>query len=152
MPKVFCDIDKIRDRTLQTVKTSWRGAEWGVFEWEGLEEVKSDNKEGMMGGNDAGEGILAARYFPAVGKDKRGQSEVEYVVLDRFAESTPKPNVQRIFKAKNARISIEAGDSSSLPTLHYITSRLAEIPVYEIVEARIIEGTGVADLSHVVRL
>jgi hypothetical protein len=150
MPKLVCAVDKIRGRSSQIVKTSWRGAEWGIFEWENLAEVPIESKEGMMGGSNAGEGILAARYFPAVGRDKKGQADADYVIIDRFAEATPKPRIERIFKAKNARITFDAGDEQRLPTLHYITSRLAEIPVYEVVDARIIEGTGVADLSHAV--
>ncbi len=53
-------------------------------------------------------------------------------------------------KAKNASITFDAGDEHRLPSLRCITSKLAEIPVYEVVDARIIEGTGVADLSHAV--
>jgi hypothetical protein len=152
MPKVFCNIEKTRGRSSQIVKTSWRGAEWGTFEWGGLEEVTGDSEEGMMGGSDAGEGILAQRYFPAVGKEKKGQSEVDYAIMDRFAEATPRPVLTRRWKAKNASIEIKAGNWKILPTLHHITSRLAEIPIYEVVEARIVEGTGVADLNHVVRV
>ena len=149
MPKVFSEIDRIKGKTSQIVTTSWRSAEWGCFEWQGLEEVPQDAQQGMMGGADAGEGILAARYFPAVGAKNRGKPESNCVVLDRFADSSMKPTIKRVLKAKTANISLQAGTEQDLPTLHYITSRLAEIPVYEVVDAKIVEGTGVADLSHI---
>ena len=148
MPKVFSEIERTRGKTSQIVTTSWRGAEWGCFEWQGLKEVAQDERQGMMGEIDAGEGILAARYFPAVGPKNRGQPESSCVVLDRFADATVKPNITRVLKG-TANISIQSGTEQDLPTLHYITSRLAEIPIYEVVDAKIVEGTGVADLSHV---
>jgi hypothetical protein len=149
MPKVYSEIERTRGRSTQIVTTSWRGAQWGSFEWAGLEEVPQDERQGMMGGPDAGEGILSARYFPAVGADNRGKPESSCVVLDRFADATTKPSIKRVLKAKSANIFIQAGEEKDLPTLHYITSRLAEIPIYEVIEAKIVEGTGVADLSHV---
>jgi hypothetical protein len=149
MPKIYSEIDRTRGTTSQIVKTSWRGAEWGCFEWQGLEEVTAEEQAGVMGGKDAGEGILSARYFPAVGSENRGKPEASSVVLDRFVDATSKPTIKRTLKAKTATVSLQAGDEQALPTLHYITSRLAEIPIYEVVDARIVEGTGVADLSHV---
>jgi hypothetical protein len=151
MPKLYSEIDQMRGNTSQIVKTAWRGADWGCFEWTGLQEVKPQEQQGMMGGGtDAGEGILSARYLPAIGVNNRGKPECSGVILDRFADATTRPVITRVLKAQTASISLQAGSEHSLPTLHYITSRLAEIPIYEVVDAKITEGLGVADLSHVV--
>lgn len=153
MPKVYSEIERMRGNTSQIVKTTWRGAEWGSFEWTGLAEIKTEEQQGIMGGSgDFGEGILSARYLPAVGMKNRGRPECEGVVLDRFADATLRPVVTRVLRAQTASISFQAGSEQSLPTLHYITSRLAEIPIYEVVDAKITEGLGVADLSHVVAI
>ncbi len=42
-----------------------------------------------MGGSNAGEGILTARHFPAMGKDKKGQADADYMTIDRFEDATP---------------------------------------------------------------
>jgi hypothetical protein len=55
-------------------------------------------------------------------------------------------------KASSAEISFDALDWKALPTLHHIVERLKEVPMYEVVEAQIVEGTGVSDVSSVLRL
>ncbi len=49
-------------------------------------------------------------------------------------------------KADHADFQIHDLGLKKLPTLHHIVSRLAEIPVFEIVEANIVEADGVGDL------
>lgn len=43
------------------------------------------------------------------------------------------------------KVEIEAGDWDRFPTLHHVTVVLAEIPIYEIVSARVVKGVGVED-------
>ena len=43
-------------------------------------------------------------------------------------------------------------DTCALPTLHYITEQLAEIPVYSVAKFKRKEGREVSDVSGVVRL
>jgi hypothetical protein len=40
----------------------------------------------------------------------------------------------------------------ALPTLHHVVSRLAEIPIDEVIEAKITEGFGVPDVSSAQRI
>jgi acetoacetate decarboxylase len=152
MPKLYSAIDRLKGKSSQIVKASWRGVEWGTLEWTGLEQVEIDQGPSMRGGSDAGEGLLVQRYVPQVGRENKGLPEAEYVVVDRSAQVEPKARVQRMYKAKEANISIEPGAWDVLPTLHHITSRLAEIPIYEVVEGKIVEGTGVSDVGNAVKL
>ena len=65
-----------------------------------------------------------------------------------FAEDNPKPKVASTKVATSAEFKLEAGDWKSLPTLHHIIERLAELPVYGVVGAKVVEGTGVGDVSN----
>ena len=43
-------------------------------------------------------------------------------------------------------------DWDALPTLHHIIDVLADIPIYEVISAKIVEGTGVPDVSSARRI
>lgn len=108
------------------------------------------------------------RYIPSNGRvtpfaagiteKAAGEDSIAYIPLttdtDTHDHANPPPRVLRSFKASpaKARISITPLDWQKLPTLHHIASRLAEVPVYEIVEAKVEEAVGVGDLSSWRRL
>jgi hypothetical protein len=98
------------------------------------------------------EGMLFHKYIPATsnhGSEQRGQSDVEYMAFlprDEDAKALEK-KVEKTLKASGAEVKFEALDWKALPTLHHIVERLAEIPVYEVVEAKVVEGTGVGDVG-----
>jgi hypothetical protein len=73
-------------------------------------------------------------------------------VIDVSARAEHKTQMKRMFKAQKASISMEGGDWTTLPTLHHITSRVSEIPIYEIVEGKIVEGTGLSDFGNAFNL
>ena len=60
---------------------------------------------------------------------------------------TVEKKVVKTQKGNKASVSFDALSWKQLPTLHHIVDRLAEIPVYEVVEAKLVEGTGVSDVS-----
>lgn len=148
MPKLYTAVDIERDSTSYHIRTSWKGMTWGRFEFNNL--TVSDNASGVTGkisGDDSDEGILVHRYIPAVGKSHKGEAEADYAVFDKFSEAVPTPKPHTVYQSANASIHINPRDWKALPTLHHIVSRLAEIPVYEVVSAKIVEGTGVPDVS-----
>ena len=49
----------------------------------------------------------------------------------------------------DAIVDINGLDWVSLPTLHHTVSQLAGVPVFSVVEVKMIGGKGVADLSTV---
>ncbi|KAF4626548.1 hypothetical protein G7Y89_g11613 [Cudoniella acicularis] len=163
-PKLFCDIDVRDEKGSFEVSASWRGQQFGKLAWEDLKESEDPNhapepetSETQTQSCAAGKeiekekGVFVYRYIPRVGE--RGKPDDEYVVLapppNRPAVSTA---LTRRAVAQGARISFDARNWKELPTLHHTASRLAEIPVLEVVRAQIVESTGVDDLSAAFRL
>ena len=152
MPKLYSSIDIERDETSYRIRIGWQGATWGRFQLNGLTSVETSAAgkpgiKGSMTGDDTDAGILVQRYIPRVGHAHKGEAEADYAVFDRFSEAEPQPTVQRAWESKDAKFEIDAKDWTALPTLHHVIARLQEIPVYEIVAARLVEGTGVPDVS-----
>ena len=152
MPKLYSSIDIERDDTSYHIRTGWQGATWGRFQLNRLTPVESSaaSKPGLKGsmtGDDTDAGILVQRYIPRVGREHKGEAEADYAVFDRFSEARPQPVVHRAWESKDAKFEIDAKDWMALPTLHHVIARLQEIPVYEIVTARLVEGMGVSDVS-----
>lgn len=92
--------------------------------------------------------------MPAVGKELKGTSDAEYPVLvDNSEDAKAVPSgIKRVLNAGHGTVQIDELDWNKLPTLHHIISRLAEIPVYEVVEAKVVEGEGVPDVSSARRI
>lgn len=151
MPKLLTEIDIHRRKDSYRINTSWQGARWGRFSWEGLEEVDPKTESGTIGG-EADDGIIVYRYIPSVGQ--RGKADAEYpVFVPHAAESKVVPSkVERVMRATKAKVDIDEMDWDALPTLHHIVSRLGEIPMYEVISAKVVEGLGVPDVSSAIRV
>jgi hypothetical protein len=151
MPKLYTAIDVYKRDSSHRIQTSWQGANWGNFVLEGLEDIDPMSGTGTVSG-EADDGILVYRYIPKVGRDLKGEAEAHYPCFDPFAEEEPQPVVKSIRKAANASFKIDELDWNALPTLHHVVSRLAEIPVYEVVGAKVVEGVGVPDVGAARRI
>ncbi|KAI9825935.1 MAG: hypothetical protein M1819_000454 [Sarea resinae] len=156
-PKVYCDLDVFRLRNSYHLHAGWKGTNFAHLALEDLELVEqgaaakaSDNSPATASHD---EGILIYKYIPAVGA--RGVADAEYPVFAPFAEdanSKPSSSILRTYRAKKSSIQIEGKDWDALPTLHHIVGALAEVPTYEIVEAKVVEGKGVSDLATARRI
>ncbi|RYP65816.1 hypothetical protein DL771_008117 [Monosporascus sp. 5C6A] len=159
MPKLFCDISAKQDLTATTVTCSRGGVEFMKLKLDTLQEVQfeegpktnditNENTQKPPGHQTPkDDGQLVYRYVPKVGRP--GIADVEYpVFLSNAAASTPRV-VERLWQgiASRSSIHLEEKTPHSLPTLHHITSSLANIPVYEILEVKVEEGHGVDDFS-----
>lgn len=153
MPKLYTAIDASQRSKSFHIQTSWQGALWGNFRWEELEDEDLDSDKGTIGG-EADDGILVHRYMPKVGREFKGEPEAEYSVFVPHAEESKviPSKVNRVRKTKKATVNIEGLSWDSLPTLHHVVSRLAEIPVDEIVYGKVVEGEGVPDVSSAMRI
>ncbi|OOQ86812.1 FAD binding domain protein [Penicillium brasilianum] len=153
MPKLYSAIDIHERNGSYRYQTSWQGAVWGHFELEDLEDVDPSADKGTIGGEDD-DGILVYRYIPKVGQATKGEAEAEYPVFVPHAqESKVVPSkVTRLRRTKNAKVEINALGWDALPTLNHVVSRLGEIPIDEIIEAKITEGRGVPDVSSAQRI
>ncbi|EAT85338.2 hypothetical protein SNOG_07872 [Parastagonospora nodorum SN15] len=146
MPKLYTSVDIYRRSNSYRIRTGWEGALWGDFHLEDLAEVDPLSEKGAISG-EADAGILAYKYIPKTGFRNKGMAAEEHAVWDRFAAATTTPKPQKIYKAGKASFKIDPLNWEELPTLHHIISRLAELPVYEVVGAKVVEGMGVPDVS-----
>ncbi|KAK3337297.1 hypothetical protein B0T19DRAFT_455016 [Cercophora scortea] len=145
MPKLFADLDMEHDETSCRVTASWRGATFAKIELPSLRRDESTAEQGTIGG-ESDYGILVYRYIPAVGEP--GKADAEYACVVPHAEESrvQSSTVTSVARSAGAKVRIEALDWETLPTLHHITSALAKIPIYEVVDAKVVEGTGVPDV------
>ncbi|EED24415.1 salicylate hydroxylase, putative [Talaromyces stipitatus ATCC 10500] len=145
MPKVYSSIDVYRRNTSYRARAGWEGAFWGEFLLKDLEEVlpPSPAKEHLWE-----EPLLTYKYLPATGPKNKGKAAEEYpVIYDVSMENQFKGTILKTYKAEKASFALDPLDWEQLPTLHHVISRLAEIPVYDIVDAKVVEGEGVPDLA-----
>jgi hypothetical protein len=151
MPKIYCAIDIHRRSNSWRMQASWQGTVFGNIALEGLEQIDPTSESGTFGG-EADKGIMAYKYIPKVGV--RGEADCEYpIFVDHGAEAKNIPStVTSTAKATTAKINWDSMDWEALPTLHHIVSTLAEIPIYEIVGAKVVEGLGVPDVSSARRI
>jgi hypothetical protein len=158
MPKLYCALDSYRRHESLRIKASWQGANFGDLEWEGLEkEIEAPaSAEGGISRVESGipgfegSGIFTYRYIPAVGEP--GKADAEYPVFIPNAGASETPKVHTTWRAKKASFAFEGRDWDSLPTLHHIAAALGEIPILEVVEAKIVEGSGVPDVGQARRV
>ncbi|CAI7600515.1 unnamed protein product [Penicillium discolor] len=146
MPKLYTSVDVYRRSNSYRIRTGWEGALWGNFLLEDLVEVDPSTTTGALSG-EADAGILAYKYLPKSGRANKNIPAEEYAIFDPFSKAVPTPKPQRVYTTNKASIQIDALDWQQLPTLYHIISRLAEVPVFEIMGAKVVEGQGVPDVS-----
>lgn len=151
--KTFCDIDIDGDssKTSYNARCSWRGATFLGIAMEDLQQ-QSDAAAAETEMDKEGADILTYKYIPATGKP--GKADVEYACVVPQAEESKAAAraVKTAARTGKASITFDAGGCNTLPTLHHITSVLAGIPVYRVVEATVVEGMGVPDVSSCRRI
>lgn len=128
-PKLFSDIDAERSPSSYRAQASWWGSVFLKFELDGLRGGKQP-----QAADDSH--LLLYKYIPATGEP--GVADVEYPVY------VPQPlclgNVDRFQTATKASTTVEGLNEKALPSLHHVARGVARIPVYDIVEASIVEG------------
>ncbi|KAK8126463.1 uncharacterized protein PG998_002222 [Apiospora kogelbergensis] len=150
--KTFCDIDIDRSSSSSgsasyKARCSWRGAEFLSIALEDLQQQQPDAAEKQEGSD-----ILTYKYIPATGQP--GKADVEYACVVPHADEAKVAarTVTSTARSSQASIKSDAGSWQTLPTLHHVTSVLSGIPVYRVVEATVVEGTGVPDVSSCRRI
>jgi len=179
MPKLPCDIHVEREASSAVVRASWRGMEFLRLSLDDLKEASAATATngnsvngvphaGPPGGSPGGppgggppgggpprgpppppdSGLLFHRYVPAVGRP--GKSDADYAVFVPHSET--KPDTKEELQTSTAKVAWNMHDEASLPTLHHVTSKLAQMPFLGVVEAKIETGTGVSDLRGAMRI
>jgi hypothetical protein len=168
MPKVFATLDVDRDEGTFKLKAGWMGNTFLDLSLTGLGEKPASN--GVQGSGPPGagppsagppppapeEGLFFQKYIPSTaseGSTERGQADVDYVAFLPIDEEAKAPRkIQSTVVADRAEIKFDSLDWKRLPTLFHIVDRLAEIPIYEVMEAKVVEGLGGSDVKGVRRL
>jgi len=153
MPKLLADIEMHNRSKSCLVSASWRGATFGNLALLDLKEDDPATEHGTIGG-EADYGILVYRYIPAVGEPGKSDAEYACVVPHEEDAKVQKSTVEKVWRAKpeNVTMDMRGLDWDALPTLHHVSDVLANIPVYEIVAAKVVEGSGVPDVMAAQRI
>lgn len=168
-PKLYCELDLKTDGQDWSLNAGWMSSRFCNITLKGLAEAPATNGHAQAPAQEAPrnphapppppkeEGLFVHKYVPAsgsVGSKERGQADVEYTTFISSEEEakTVERIVEKTFKASSADVKFDALDWKALPTLHHVVQRLQEVPVYEVVEAKVVEGTGVSDVGVVRRV
>ena len=153
-PKLFSDIDISRSETSCKATLSWRGQQWAELELKDLQRDNSEpskDKEAEL--ESADDGLFVHKYIPASGSKQRGQPDAQYDVFFPNEAGTSSVRSRRVASPSNVQLKIKTFDDwKQLPTLHLPVNRLAEIPIFEILEGAATEYQGATDLSNAQRL
>ncbi|KAI8286063.1 hypothetical protein K4K60_000757 [Colletotrichum sp. SAR11_57] len=151
MPKLFCDIDFELHATAARVKASWRGATFADIRLNKLRADDPKTEHGTIGG-EADYGILTYRYIPSVGEPGKADAEYACVVPHEEEARDVPATVHAVSRSSDVSVKMDAHDWEKLPTLHHITKFLSEMPIYDFVSAKVVEGTGVPNVSGARRI
>ncbi|KAL2829638.1 hypothetical protein BJY01DRAFT_254926 [Aspergillus pseudoustus] len=153
-PKLFASIHVTQDQDSLELLLHWRGHRFARAQWHGLhavqrlEELEHTGDETERGERSSQPPLVTYRYVPAVGAP--GMADAEYPVL--VPPPVSRPVVSRVTHIDRASVEFNPLCWSELPTLHHVVSGLADIPVLKVLEAKIVEGSGVSDVSNASRL
>lgn len=153
LPKVYCALDILRRQKSYRLEASWQGSKFLDFELQGLTAVDSPTDQDTAT-SEPDQGDLVYRYIPAVGDETKGKADCQYpVVIPRAEESTSTTcRGNLVAKAMTTKVAFNKMDVDVLPTLYHIVDVLADIPIYEVVGAKIVQGTGERNLSNARRI
>ncbi|TDZ14714.1 FAD-dependent monooxygenase OpS4 [Colletotrichum orbiculare MAFF 240422] len=144
LPKFGCDVALHHRMKTCRATASWRGATFIDISLDDLVEDDPASETGAVFGES---NVLGYRYVPALGEP--GRADAEYPCVVSHADEGRVQNgaeVTYVARSRDARISCAALDWDALPTLHHVASALAEVPVYEVVSAKLVKGRAAPDV------
>jgi len=169
-PKLYAELDSKTDGKAFELSAGWMSLKFCSLSLSNLTEAPTANGDSATPAEaepsrhphappppPKEEGLFVHKYIPAtgsLGSKERGQADIEYTAFvhnDEDAKTVEK-KVEKTLKASSAEVKFDSLDWKALPTLHHIVERLKEVPIFEVVEATVVEGSGVSDLSTARRL
>jgi acetoacetate decarboxylase len=144
VPKLYSDIDIVEHGSDISVQIGWRGSTYAEFSWKNLR--RKGREDAVNTEEHASEGLLVHKYMPS---HKISEPICENDVLLNKSGTTSSILSQRVSVPADTGIKIEDLGVEHLPTLHHIVSRLAELPVLEVLGGSVTEYQGVTDFSEV---
>lgn len=150
MPKLWCELDIKHDEAGRkwSLQAGWLGSVFCKLQLEELEKITDSS--GLSPNSSGDEGLLWYKSIPATGppstKVLRQFDVTSAVFLPAAEEADGQRSTTKAWKG-DGKIKFDTLDWKALPTLHHIVERLDEIPVYEVLEAKIVEGKGMSDVK-----
>lgn len=155
LPTLYSEIVCAYNEDKHQTRLSWRGAEWASLELQ-TQLIESTDGEKEDSGIGEKTGVLVHKYIPASGlstNTNKGKAHLDAEYDLYYPEIDESENESAsVLRAKATKFEIERLDFAKLPTLHHIVARLAELPIFDIVEAKIEKHKGVKDWSTGLRL
>ncbi|KAF2823226.1 FAD/NAD(P)-binding domain-containing protein [Ophiobolus disseminans] len=165
-PKLYCELDLKHESQNWSLDAGWMASKFCNFTLSNLSDAPVTNGEPSPPAPTGPPNphapppppvetcLFFHKHIPSTGRAERGQTDASYTAfLPNDADAqTVERKVGKTLQAASAAVKFDALDWTALPTLHHVVARLAEVPVYEVVEAKIVEGTGVSDVSAVRRV
>ena len=159
MPKMFSDIELKNNQTEYSATARWRGVTWSTITLEGLKEVDPTEEASQNGAARGGppSGPPSGppgppgppRGPPPVGPPSPEEDSTLIIYLSTPSSSSfsveksspSKPT--KSYKTSTATLKIDGSLGwKKLPTLWHVVGRLAEMPVYEVLDGRLVEEAG----------
>ncbi|KAF3004383.1 hypothetical protein E8E13_010013 [Curvularia kusanoi] len=172
-PKLFADLDIKHDESGYSLTASWMGSKFASLTLSHPTEEAPTNgtpappPQAPPAGGPPGrgppapipdQGLFFHKHIPSSGSvdpdTKTRSADADYTAFlpnDVDAQTVEK-QVTKTLTTKDAEVKFDKLDWKALPTLHHIVERLQEVPVFGVVDARIVEGRGVSDVRGVRRV
>ncbi|USP82364.1 salicylate hydroxylase [Curvularia clavata] len=155
-PKVYAELDVSHSDDRCTLEAGWMSSKFCRMVLSGL-QPSSAAEQAAAAPLPRDDGLIFHKYIPATGSlasKQPSQPDVEYTAFLPSVEDAQsvEKKVESTMVASGAEIAFDTLDWKALPTLHHIVNRLQEVPVYGVVEAKVVRGTGVSDVRVVQRL
>ncbi|KAH8688648.1 hypothetical protein BGW36DRAFT_421245 [Talaromyces proteolyticus] len=167
-PKLFSEIDiQTPSENSYEVTVAWRGAKWASFWLHGLRDELESNKDGKTP-TVPDDGLLVHKFLPTTTDQphqSKADSNYDVFIPDLPAKTTTadtnndNSNQSSFVPTQTScQVSSQAGfrifplGQRELPTLYHIVDRLAEVPIFEVTDARLWTEQGVRNLSDARRI
>lgn len=164
-PKWGADISISESEGSRKVTLAWRGTVFGELDF--AELVTAETEAQVTPKPSPDDGMLMYRYVPAVGEP--GKADAEYAVFDAYMaggkpatataaqnghaeEEKSKTSKGSKMFTKKASVRFQPRSWKDLPTIHHIVQGLADVPVYEVLEASVEEVPTVGDVRGARRI
>jgi hypothetical protein len=153
LPTVYSDINIQRRQQKYRMQASWNGAKFLDLELDGLATIDRPTAHDIATA-ELDQGDLVHRYIPAVGNPVKEKADCNYSLLIPRAAGPTAAQMQevRVNMADKARVVFNKLEERCIPTMHCIVDMLADIPIYEVVSAKFVEGTGYPDMNGAKRI
>lgn len=142
LPSVPCDLDMYQLDGSCRITASWGGARFADISLSMLGAGNAATERSPIG-TVVDYGVMVYRYVTAVGRP--GVADCEYACVIPHAAESKAEAIESVTTSSSAKLDFKPLDWDQLPTLSHIASVLSGMPVFDVVSAKITEGTNVSE-------